>query len=75
LFKEENVFHAKVYNEIVQMQLNQVIEERTSVRRYLDKEIEDKQINEIIEAGIKAPSAKNLQPCKVFIVKNDKKLL
>jgi nitroreductase len=51
-----------------------VIRLRRSVREFTDQEINDKDINTIIEAGICAPSAKNQQPWE-FIVIKDKNIL
>lgn len=51
------------------------ISERRSIRKYKTKEISKEQIAEMIEAAIKAPSAKNRQPWKYLIyseaAKND----
>lgn len=50
------------------------INDRKSVRKYLDKEVTKEQIKLLIEAGSKAPSAHNRQPWE-FIVVTDKELL
>lgn len=47
--------------------------ERKSVRSYLDKEIEENLLNEVLEAGRLAPSACNIQPWKFIIVKEKEK--
>ncbi len=41
---------------------------RQSVRKYIDKPVEEEKINEIIEACRIAPSASNSQPWKIIIV-------
>ena len=46
------------------------IKERRAVRAYKDKPIEKEKINEIIECGYWAPSARNLQPWKFIAVTN-----
>lgn len=51
----------------------EAIEKRQSVRSYQDKEIPEEILQQILEAGRLAPSAKNGQPWK-FIVVKDKKL-
>ena len=47
------------------------IEERTSVRRYSDKEISENDIKEILEAGRIAPSWVNAQPWHFIAVKDN----
>lgn len=44
-----------------------VIKERRSIRKYKQEPIEKKEIDEIIKAGMFAPSAKNRQPWKYII--------
>jgi nitroreductase len=51
----------------------EVIDDRRSIRRFTDKEIPNEVITKIIEAGLKAPSAKNKQPWKFIITKGDEK--
>ena len=46
------------------------IKSRRAVRTYKDKPIEKEQIQEIIECGLWAPSARNLQPWKFILVTN-----
>ena len=50
------------------------IQERFSVRSYLDKEIEADKLNLILEAGRLAPSASNFQPWHFYVVKNKEKI-
>ena len=47
------------------------IEERTSVRKYSDKEISENDIKEILEAGRIAPSWVNAQPWHFIAVKDN----
>lgn len=47
--------------------------ERYSVRKYLDKDVEEEKLREVLEAGRLAPSACNYQPWK-FIVVRDKEI-
>lgn len=49
------------------------IEARRSIRKFSSTDIPDDIILKIIEAGAKAPSAKNRQPWKFIIVKGDSK--
>ncbi|OEC85800.1 MULTISPECIES: nitroreductase family protein [Methanobacterium] len=52
------------------MDLYETIRNRRSIRKYKDREIDDDLIHEIIEAGIWAPSAGNLQSWEVVVVKD-----
>ena len=46
------------------------IKERRAVRAYKDKAIEKEKIKEIVECGLMAPSARNLQTWKFIVVTN-----
>lgn len=52
------------------MDFNDVINSRISVRSYLDTEVDEAKLKEIIENGCKAPTAGNLQPWEFIIVRN-----
>ena len=45
--------------------------ERYSVRAFLNKEVEQEKLDRIIEAGMVAPTAKNLQPVRIYIMKSE----
>jgi len=47
-----------------------LIKTRRSIRKFTSQEIEDEQLNQIIEAGIWAPSGLNNQPWKFAIIKD-----
>lgn len=49
------------------------IYDRRSIRKYLDKPISKKDITDIIQSGIKAPSSKNRQPWKYIVVQGNAK--
>jgi len=53
--------------------LDQIINERRSVRKYLNKRVEDEDISAVLEAARLAPSACNAQPWRFVNVK-DKEL-
>ncbi len=55
------------------MDLFEILEKRYSCRAYLDKDVNDKDISKIINHASLAPSAGNLQPWHVVIVKNKEK--
>ncbi len=50
------------------------IKSRRSVRKFADKKIDDNILNEIITAGLYAPSAMNTQQWQLTVVKNKKML-
>jgi nitroreductase len=50
--------------------LNSVIKERRSIRRYQDKEIPDELLYEVLESVRWAPSWANTQPWEVVVIKN-----
>ncbi|MCM1189166.1 MAG: nitroreductase [bacterium] len=49
------------------------IYDRRSIRKFTDKPIADKDITDIIQSGIKAPSSKNRQPWKYIVVQGEAK--
>ena len=52
--------------------LKEIIERR-SIRKYKEKDVSKKDIEQILEAGIYAPSAKNRQPWKYYVYTGGKK--
>lgn len=50
------------------MEFENVIRRRTSVRKFSDKKIEKDKLDKILEAGRLAPTAKNIQPFKIYVV-------
>ncbi len=50
-----------------------IIEARKSIRSYKPQEIEEEKFQYVLKAFRKAPSAKNIQPWKLIVVKNKKK--
>lgn len=53
------------------MEFKQVVMSRRSVRSYLNKEIPREVLEEIVEAGVHAPSATNLQPWYFVIINSE----
>lgn len=51
------------------MELKEVLKARCSVRAYAKKEVEEEKIARILEAARLAPTAKNLQPFRIKVVK------
>ena len=50
------------------MEFEKVIKDRMATRKFSDKKIDEDTINRILEAGRLAPTAKNLQPVKIYVV-------
>lgn len=46
---------------------------RRSTRKFIDKPISQKDIIDIIQSGIKAPSSKNRQPWKFIVIQGNAK--
>lgn len=59
------------------MTISDVISQRRSIRKFMNKEIPSDSILRIINAGIEAPSAKNRQPWKYIVItkKNKNRML
>ena len=56
------------------MEFEKLIKERSSTRKFSNKEIEEDKLNKILEAGRIAPTAKNIQPIKIYVVKTEEGL-
>jgi nitroreductase len=50
------------------MSVKEIIEQRRSIRRYLDKPVEREKILECLEAARLAPSADNVQPWRFLVI-------
>lgn len=50
------------------MDFETVIKTRMSVRNFKSDKVEDEKLNKILEAGRIAPTAKNLQPQKIYVL-------
>lgn len=53
--------------------IDSIIRSRRSIRKYLDKDVPVELIDKVLEAGRRAPSAKNRQPWKYIVFGNEKK--
>ena len=56
------------------MEFEKVIKERRATRLFSKKEVEEEKINMVLEAGRIAPTAKNMQPIKIYVVKSEEGL-
>ena len=57
------------------MEFEEIIRKRTSTRKFSDKELEQEKLDKILEAGRLAPTAKNNQPIKIYVVNSEEGLL
>ena len=56
------------------MEFSEVIKNRYSCKNFSDKEVEKKKLDQILEAGRLAPTAKNLQEQHIYVVQSEKGL-
>ena len=56
------------------MEVNEALLKRRSTRKYLDKEISDEQIDELLHAAMSGPSACNKKPWEFYVIKNKETL-
>ena len=53
------------------MEFEDIIRKRTSTRKFSNKQLDQKILNKILEAGRLAPTAKNNQPIKIYVVNSN----
>ncbi len=56
------------------MEVLKAIKGRRSIRKYLDKPVEKRKLEKVVEAGLWAPTGQNNQPCR-FVVVTDRALI
>ena len=56
------------------MEFEDIIRRRTSTRKFSTRKIEKEKLDKILEAGRLAPTAKNNQPIKIYVVESDEGL-
>ena len=56
------------------MELLECMKNRRSVRQYREEHISEKQIRCVLEAGLLAPSSRNLKPCTFYVIRDKKHL-
>ncbi len=56
------------------MEFTKVIEERYSCRKFSDQPLEAEKLNEILKAGQIAPTAKNIQEQKLYVLQSEEAL-
>ncbi len=63
----------RVYSDKDTLELMTAIQNRISVRRFSGEPVQKEQLDRILEAGIRAPSAKNRQPWRFIVVRDDQR--
>lgn len=53
------------------MEFSKLIRERFAVRKFSDRVVEQEKIDAILEAWRLAPTAKNLQPIKIYVIRSE----
>lgn len=53
------------------MNFEKIIEVRQSTRKFSDKKPEPEKLEKILAAGIKAPTAKNVQPQRIYVAESE----
>ena len=56
------------------MEFEDIIRRRTSTRKFSTRKIEKEKLDKILEAGRLAPTAKNNQPIKIYVIESDEGL-
>ena len=56
------------------MDFSELIKTRYSVRSFSDRKIEEDKLEKIIEAAKVAPTAKNMQPQKIYVLQSEEAL-
>lgn len=56
------------------MEFDKVIRDRLSVRKFSDEKVGSEELNKILEAGRLAPTAKNIQPIKIYVLTDVERL-
>ena len=55
------------------MEFNELVNKRRTAREFTNKEVSKKQIEEVLHSASLAPSAKNRQPWKFYVLNNEQK--
>ncbi|MBQ6971695.1 MAG: nitroreductase family protein [Synergistaceae bacterium] len=56
------------------MTYSELVKSRYSCRKFSDKPVDEAKLTAVIEAGISAPTAKNIQPVKIWVIKSPEAL-
>lgn len=56
------------------MEFNQLVHDRYSVRKYADRPVEEDRLQAVLAAGASAPTAKNQQPQRIYVLESPEAL-
>ena len=56
------------------MEFSEVVKKRYSCKKYSDRQVEDEKLSAILEAGRLAPTARNSQEQRIFVIRSDEML-
>ncbi len=56
------------------MELMDVLAKRRSVRRYSEEQVPEEKLDDVLRAGLLAPSGQNKKPCEFYVVRDREKL-
>ena len=56
------------------MTFSELVKSRYSCRKFSDKPVEEDKLTAILNAGLSAPTAKNIQPVKIWVIKSPEAL-
>ena len=56
------------------MEFVELAKKRFSVRKFSDKPVEEEKLQKMLEAGMIAPTAKNNQPCRIYVLQSKEAL-
>ncbi len=52
------------------MNFQELVKERYSVRKFAERPVEEEKLQKVLEAGACAPTAKNMQPQRIYVLKS-----
>ena len=55
------------------MDFTELAQARYSVRKFSDKAVEPEVLNRVLEAGLLAPTAKNNQPQRIYVLQSKRR--
>lgn len=68
-----NNIEDKLMEAILMNNTLKTLNERVSLRRYKDKDISEEDLNQILNSAMRAPTAGNMMPYSIIVVKDEKK--
>ena len=57
------------------MNLFEIMLSRRSIRQYTEEAIPEEKLNRILQAGLLAPTSRNIKPCQFYVIRNKETLI